>query len=107
MKKDRNCMTNYPNYMPVYEGNMAPMPGMMPNGGMNPGMINPVIMPNPGMNPGMIPGGNMPSMPSHIEHKIHKLVSEVKNLEQRVTALEALINNQGPTKYNNSNYQMM
>ena len=96
MKKDRNCGCdgNYPIY-PAYQPNFGMMPqGMMgmPMNQMQPMMNN--------QNYG-IPTGNS----SSIEQQLANMNSQINSLERRISNLESLVGN--PTKYNNSNYQVM
>ncbi len=100
MKKDRNCGCQYPVYpavSPVYPAPMYPTP-MLP-GGMNqmPGGMN--QMPNMPQTPNMNQGNQM-----NIESQLNSMMTQINNLERRVSALETTV---GPTNYNNSNYQMM
>lgn len=94
MKKDRNCGCegNYPIY-PAY-------PGMISQGMM--GMpINMSPMQPMMTNQSYIPTGNS----SSIEQQLSNMNSQINSLERRVSNLENLVGN--PTKYNNSNYQVM
>lgn len=97
MKKDRNCGCdgNYPIY-PTYQPNFG---GMMPQGmmGMPMNQMQPMI---PNQTYG-IQSGNSNS----IEQQLANMNSQINSLERRITNLESLVGN--PTKYNNSNYQVM
>lgn len=97
MKKDRNCGCegNYPVY-PAYQSNF---PGMMSQGmmGMPMNQIQPMM---PTQSYG-IPMGNS----SSIEQQLSNMNSQINSLERRISNLESLVGN--PTKYNNSNYQVM
>lgn len=97
MKKDRNCGCegNYPVY-PAYQPNFG---GMMPQGMMN--------MPIGQMQP-MMPTqtyGIQTGSASSIEQQLSNINSQINSLERRINNLENLVGN--PTKYNNSNYQVM
>lgn len=98
MKKDRDCGCggNYPVY-PAYQPNF---PNMMPQGMMMGMPINQMqpMMPNQSFN---IPTGNS----SSIEQQLANMNSQINSLERRISNLESLVGN--PTKYNNSNYQVM
>lgn len=93
MKKDRNCGCegNYPVY-PTYPGMIPQCMMGMPMNQMQPMMTN--------QNYG-IPTGNS----SSIEQQLANMNSQINSLERRISNLESLVGN--PTKYNNSNYQVM
>ena len=97
MKKERDCGCggNYPVY-PAYQPNF---PGMMPQAmmGMPINQMQP-IMPNQSYG---IPTGNS----TNIEQQLANMNSQINSLERRISNLESLVGN--PTKYNNSNYQVM
>lgn len=77
MKKDRDCGMQYMGAMP-----MMPIPNQMPYQMNNYPMNN--QMSNQNIN--------------------NDFITQLSNLEKRVSALEAVVNN---NPYNNSNYQMM
>ena len=80
MKKDRDCGMQYMGAMPMMP--MMPIPNQMPYQMNNYPMNN--QMSNQNIN--------------------NDFVTQLSNLEKRVSALEAVVNN---NPYNNSNYQMM
>ncbi len=80
MKKDRDCGMQYMGAMPMMP--MMPIPNQMPYQMNNYPMNN--QMSNQNIN--------------------NDFITQLSNLEKRVSALEAVINN---NPYNNSNYQMM
>ena len=88
LKKERNC-AGYPVY-PNMGGMPMPLP-MYPNMNMCPSM-------------NMYPSANMSQ---DNMNELNTLKSKINNLEQRVTAIENVINNSYSNNYNTSNYQMM
>ena len=103
MKKERNCgATPYPVY-PAYP--MMPMmnQGMTPMMGQN--MMSNQVMPNNIMMPTVPNNNNMSGM--NVDYST--LVSQVNNLERRVSRLESMMNssNNMTPKYNESNYYMV
>lgn len=80
MKKDRDCGMQYMGAMPMMP--MMPIPNQMPYQMNNYPMNN--QMSNQNIN--------------------NDFITQLSNLEKRVSALEAVVNN---NPYNNSNYQMM
>lgn len=82
MKKDRDCGMQYMGAMP-----MMPIPNQMPYQ-MNNYPMNTYSMNNQMNN----------------QNVSNDFIKQLSNLEKRVSALEAIVNN---NPYNNSNYQMM
>ena len=80
MKKDRDCGMQYMGAMPMMP--MMPIPNQMPYQMNNYPMNN--QMSNQNIN--------------------NDFITQLSNLEKRISALEAVVNN---NPYNNSNYQMM
>ena len=80
MKKDRDCGMQYMGAMPMMP--MMPIPNQMPYQMNNYPMNN--QMSNQNIN--------------------NDFITQLSNIEKRVSALEAVVNN---NPYNNSNYQMM
>lgn len=78
MKKDRDCGMQYMGAMP-----------MMP------------MMPIPNQMPYQMPYQSNQQTPNY---QNNDFISKINNLEKRISALEAIVNN---NPYNNSNYQMM
>ena len=78
MKKDRDCGMQYMGAMP-----------MMP------------MMPIPNQMPYQMPYQSNQQTPNY---QNNDFISQINNLEKRISALEAIVNN---NPYNNSNYQMM
>ena len=94
MKKDRNCGGAMP--YPVYPA----YPGMMQQGMMPQGMTGFPMNQMQQMMPTQSYGTS-----SNIEQQIANMNSQINSLERRISNLESLVGN--PTKYNNSNYQIM
>ena len=77
MKKDRDCGMQYMRAMPMMP--MMPIPNQMPY--------------------------QMNNYPMNNNQNVNNdFVTQLSNLEKRLSALEAVVNN---NPYNNSNYQMM
>ena len=79
MKKDRDCGMKYMGAMPMMP--MMPIPNQMPY------QMN-----------------NQYPMNNQNTNLNNDFITQLSNLEKRVSALEAMVNN---NPYNNSNYQMM
>ena len=101
MKEKRNCGNNM-NY-PVYQQPMMvpPMGYPMYQGGFQPNMMGMQNM--QGMNNNMISGISS----NTFEQQIKKKKKQINLLDQRVTRLENLNNNNINNKYNDSNYYMV
>ena len=101
MKEKRNCGNNM-NY-PVYQQPMMvpPMGYPMYQGGFQPNMMGMQNM--QGMNNNMISGISS----NTFEQQINNIEKQINLLDQRVTRLENLNNNNINNKYNDSNYYMV
>ena len=83
MKKDRDCGMQYMGAMPMMP--MMPIPNQMPY------QMNNYPM-------------NYSNNQMSNQNVNNDFITQLSNLEKRVSALEAVVNN---NPYNNSNYQMM